>query len=520
MAVMPTGAGKTLTVSDIVNDHNGAAVAIAHRAELIVQMSLAFARNGIPHRIIGSPSLARICTAIHIADMNRNFINPHSRIAVSSAQTLVRYTPEPWMLEVGLWCCDEAHHVLATNMWGKVTDLFPNARGLMPTATPCRADGSGLGRHSDGVADALVIGPSMRELIRDGYLADYRIFAPSSDIDLASVAITASGDYSPPNLSKAVHASHIVGDIVHHYQTIAPGKLGVTFCVDIDACVETAAAYRSAGIPAQVISAKTPAIQRAHLMRQFKNREIMQLVNCDLLGEGVDVPAIEVVSMARPTASYSLFVQQFGRGLRPSEGKTHGILIDHVGNTTRHGLPDAPRTWSLDRRERRSRGSTPDDVIPVRTCLKCLAVYERIYAACPCCGAVPVPASRSTPDAVEGVLAEMSPELLARLRGEIDKPLAIPYGADPAVVGACKKRHRERGEAQSELRDTMALWGGWRTVAGDSVETQQARWFHTFGCDVLTAMGLGARDANELNERVRAVLAREEIIMGENGTND
>ena len=512
LAVLPTGGGKTVIFSSVLADQKDACVAIAHRSELVSQMSLTLARNGVQHRVIGTPSLARVCAHLHAVELGRNFTSPHARCAVASVDTLVRQdVNESWFKEVRLWITDEAAHLCSDNKWGNAVNMFPNARGLGVTATPCRADGKGLGRWADGVMDVMVQGPSMRDLMREGWLTEYRIFAPPTNIDLSAVPLSANGDYSPLKLADAVHKSRIVGDVVQHYIQFAMNKLCVAFCVDVESATETAMAFRNAGISSEVISGKTSDALRQHILNRFRAGDVKVLTSVDIFAEGFDMPAIEAIIMARPTQSVGLFAQQMGRALRPMDGKTHAIILDAVGNTLRHGLVDAPRTWSLDRRERRSRSGPADDVIPVRTCLKCLAVYERIYAACPYCGTVPVPASRSTPEAVDGILAEFSPELLARLRGEIDKPLAIPYGADPAVVGACKKRHRERGEAQSELRDVMGLWGGWRTVEGDSVETQQARWFHTFSVDVLTAMALGAREANELNERVRAVLVREGI---------
>jgi DNA repair protein RadD len=506
LAVLPTGGGKTVIVGDIVRENSGASVLMAHRSELVTQLSLALARNQIYHRVIAPPLVARTCTQMHLADGCQNFVHPKSKCAVSSVQTLVRHDPvDAWTKEVTLWVCDESHH-LTDNMWRKAIDLFPNARGLGPTATPCRADGKGLGAHADGVMDVMVVGPTMRDLINDGWLSEYRIFAPPSDIDVSHIPVSASGDFSPKPLAAAVHASRtIVGDIVQHYIRVSNGKLGITFTVDIEAATEVAAAYRAAGVPAEVITGKTPAHLRISLMRRFRNREILQLVNVDVLGEGVDVPAVEVVSDGAHTMSYSRYAQRFGRMLRLSDGKTHGIYIDHVGNTARHGLPDAPRKWTLDRRERRSR-ETPDDAIPIRVCAKCLSAYERIKIACPYCGERPVPATRSSPEAVDGDLHEMSPELLARLRGEseaIDRAPAIPYGATPEIIGALKKRHRERGEAQIKLRETMALWGGMRHAAGDSVSEQQRRFFYQFGIDVLSAQGLNRADSESLTERIK-----------------
>lgn len=516
LAVLPTGGGKTVIFSSIVGENQGAAVAIAHRAELVSQMSLALARNGVRHKVIGPATLARNCTGLHLTELSKNFIDPHSRVAVASVDTLVRRDAnEAWFKEVSLWVTDEAAHLLAANKWGDAVAMFPNARGLGVTATPTRADGNGLGAHADGVMHTMIEGPTMRDLIKAGWLTDYRIFAPPSDLDLSSVTISANGDYSPPKLAAAVHKSHITGDVVQHYLRIANGKLGATFCVDVENATEIAAAYRQAGVPAEVISAKTPDTLRLDILRRFRNREVLQLVSVDIFSEGFDLPAIEVISMARPTQSYGLYVQQFGRGVRPLEGKSHAIILDHVGNVMRHGLPDAARTWTLDRRERKAR-SAPDDVIPIRVCPKCLSAYERVLSACPYCGEAHVPATRGTPEAVEGVLGEMDANLLATLRGEIAAVSAapkIPYGATPVVAGSIRKNHRLRIEALGSLGMAMAVYGGWREMEGDSVAETQRRFYFQFGLDVMSAQALGRAEAQALEGRIRDVLQRANIAV-------
>jgi superfamily II DNA or RNA helicase len=196
-----------------------------------------------------------------------------------------------------------------------------------------------------------------------------------------------------------------------------------------------------------------------------------------LFGEGFDLPAIEVVSMARPTQSYSLFAQQFGRALRILEGKAVAIIIDHVGNVVqRHGLPDKPRVWTLDGRERRSSG--PSDAIPVTTCVNtdpvCTAVYERVHPCCPYCGFKPEPASRSAPAFVDGDLCELDAATLAAMRGEIERvdgPFQAPRGQPIIGQMAGAKRHRQTQEAQAALRAGLAAFAPARRAANiDPVE--------------------------------------------------
>lgn len=516
VAVLPTGGGKSFVAAREVSDFQGMSCVIAHRAELVTQLSVALAREAVRHRVVGPTTLQRAITAVHMEEFNRSFVDPGARTAVASVDSLVGLDPKtPWLSQIGLWVQDECHHVLADNKWGRACALFPNAFGLGITATPTRADGKGLGRHADGVMDAMVVGPTMRELIERGFLTDYRVFAPPSDIDLSAVTTTDSGDFSPPKLREARRRSHITGDVVKHYLRIAPGKLGVTFEVDIDSATETAAAYRAAGVTAEVVSSKTPEALRRQVLRRFRSREVLQLVNVDLFGEGFDLPAIEVVSMARPTQSYSLFCQQFGRALRPLDGKTHAIIIDHVRNVERHRLPDARREWTLDRRERRAR-SAPDDAIPLRTCLneECLQVYERVLPSCPFCGHTPVPADRSAPEFVDGDLLELDPSVLAALRGEADRlrgEPVYPSSAGIEVRHAIFKRHSERRVSQSELERGIALWAGWQQHLGRGLNETYRRFYHRFGTDIATAMTLGTREAYALNERIAADLQQHNV---------
>jgi superfamily II DNA or RNA helicase len=502
---LATGGGKTVLFCKIMSDYPGLSIAIAHRVELVSQISLTLARYGIRHNLVAQKAAIREIVSLHMLELGRSYYDPGARRYVAGVDTLIKMPRDTnWFSRVGLVVQDEGHHPLAANKWGTAASLFPNAKGLYPTATPVRADGRGLGRHADGIMDKLIVGVPMRELINMCYLTEYRIFAPPSDLDLTNVNVTDSGDYSGEKLRSAVHKSCITGDVVSHYLRIAPGKLGVTFAVDIVAATEIAAEFRSKGVKAEVITGKTPDLLRAQLMNKFRNREVLQLVNVDLLGEGVDVPAIEVVSMARPTASFALYSQQFGRSLRPMDGKTHAIIIDHVSNVVRHGLPDAPRVWSLDRRERRSRG-TPDDVTLLKTCLNanCMAVYERVKKTCPYCGHYTPPAERSSPQQVEGDLCELDPDVLAKLRGEItriDGEPRIPAHLQGPAALAIANRHKARQNEQEKLRHWIALYAGYLREKNFSDSEIYRQFYFKFKIDVMTAQTLNVKDAEQLRK--------------------
>lgn len=520
IAVMPTGAGKTVTMASVIHDHNGAVCAIAHRQELVGQISQALAREGIRHKIIAPQNVIREIVQEHTRELGQSYYDPSASVAVAGVNTLLNreVKMKDWMRSVTLWVTDECHHLLRENMWGKASTLFPNARGLGVTATPLRADGAGLGRDADGVFDVMIEGPTMRWLIDNGYLTDYRIFAPPSDFKIDDTAIGSTGDYTGPKMRAAARESHIIGDVVKHYQRIAPGKLGVVFATDIEIATDIAGRFKESGVDAEVVSSKTPSRERSAILRRFKRRELTVLVNVDLFGEGFDLPAIEVVSMARPTMSYGLYVQQFGRALRLMEGKDSAIIIDHVGNIQRHGLPDKPRQWSLDRVEKRSKGERDPDLIPTRVCLGvqdapgCMAVYEAIHDACPYCGVPYVPPGRSRPEQVDGDLMELDPSVLAEMRGEIlridedDADLLRRMrraGASGVVAGGAAKNHRLRQEAQSKLREVIAMWAGYqREWFKRSDKESYKRFFWRYGVDVMTAQTLGRNDAEQLTGKI------------------
>ena len=504
MAVSPTGSGKTHLKSDIIKTLDKITCCIAHRQELVVQISESLASFGIPHRVVAATPVVALCARRHSKMFGRSYVNHNAKVAVASVQTLLRRSDalKQFLNSVELWDIDEAHHVLADNQWGKAAALFPRAFGLGVTATPLRCDRKAL----DGVFDHMIVGPSMRDLIDQGHLSEYRIFCPPASLDMSAIRTSgSSGEFVQKDVLRETRESTITGDVVQHYLRIAPGLRGLTFAVDVQSATDIAAAYNAAGVPAAVVSAKTPDNIRVDLLDRLADGSIKQLVNVDLFGEGMDCPALEVVTMARPTQSYGLYVQQFGRVLRTFEGKTHGIVIDHVGNVVRHGLPDAPRTWSLKAPEGRGVGKT-NDAIPLTTCTECFRPYERIKSACPYCGHKPVPVARNGPEHVDGDLIEMDAETLAKMRGDverIDGAAIIPHGVSHATARSIGNKWKARQDAQTELRKCIASWAGkWKHGHNESDSEIHRRFYLTFGIDVLSAQSLGTRDADELRERI------------------
>lgn len=511
-AVLPTGGGKTKIMASIAGESRGATAELAHRQELVSQISLALARDGIYHRIIAPDGVIRFISAYQSKNFGASFVHHGAPHAVISVDTINNRTEElaRWMDQVHIWQCDECHHLAGGNKWAQAVSRFKNAWGVGWTAWPGRADRKLLGRAGGGVFDLMTVGPDMRQLIELGFLTDYVIFGPPPSYDGGQLDISkTTGDVNPNQLRDVAHKSTITGDIVRDYLRLTPGKRGVSFVVDVQLAAETVQAFEQAGVPAAMISAKTPDNVRIGRMDDFRNGFIKQMVNVDILGEGVDVPGIEVVSMGRYTESFSLFIQQFGRMLRILPGKYHGYLIDHVGNVLRHGIPDRYNGLTLEapeRRKTRKAGEIGLDLaIPLMNCRNplCLRTFERIHAACPHCGWKPEPGGRDRPEQVDGDLTEYGPDLLRKLRGEADRIMAAPVlpTRNRGAASGALAQHNNRAAAQRDLRNAMAYWAGIQREIYDRNDSQSYRLFyHRFGIDTETAKTLGLADATKLTE--------------------
>ncbi len=538
MPVMPTGSGKTTLFADTLIKFDCPSVVIAHRQELTSQAALALNRERVPHSIIAPKSVIQQIIALEHDSQGYSTYSSRAPTRVAGVDTLRSYDAnDRWLSQVRFGIVDESHHALRTNKWGKEILKFPNARWMLPTAHAIRADGKGLGREGgDGFVDRLVIGPYARQLINRGFLTDYRLWCVGSDVEHADIPIGPSGELNMPKLRAATHAdNHIVGDVVKTYLKVAAGKLGITFAVDLEEATKLRHAYNAAGVPAEVITGETPINVRGQLMRKFKARQILQLVSVDCLGEGVDVPAIEVVSLVRRTASWQLLCQQVGRALRvmvdeqyarnwpqysdverlaiiANSNKPKAIIIDHVGNIIWHakfrGLFDSQQEYSLLSGERNTRKT---DAIPLRTCLECKQPYEAYLVKCRYCGCEPVPAGRSTPELVQGDLVELDPNVLRALRGESEKIMGsyvAPQGMPGYIVKAQLRHHHDRFRGQTTLRHAMMLFGGYQKHLGLSDRESQKLFFLRYGIDVLSAQGLNLAGATELQARIEADLQR------------
>jgi DNA repair protein RadD len=399
LAVLPTGAGKTVCFSHIAQAaaRKGNRVLIAvHRQELLDQASRAIPA---PHGIIAAGRAMDLSHTVQVA----------------SVQTLARRLHKLPRDFFQLVIIDEAHHSNA-GTWAKVLEHFHQAHVLGVTATPIRLDGRGLGEHYQ----AMVEGPTAQWLTDNGYLASARVFGPPG-FDTTGLR-KRMGDFDTKEAEHRIGT--IMGDAMSHYRKHLDGQTAIAFCCSVAHAEAVARLFISAGIPAASIDGSMDAATRRQLLEDLGIGRLKVLTSCALIGEGVDVPSVGGCILLRPTASTSLHLQMIGRCLRPSPGKAAAVVLDHVGNVLRLGHHLEPREWTLDGLARRDHEQAPS----VKVCPQCFATSMSVAQVCRECGHVFAPQETRELKQVDGELVEV----------------------------AARERKREQGTAQS-LQDLIAL---------------------------------------------------------------
>jgi len=386
------GGGKTAIASDILKKtiaKGNRAIMMAHRYELCKQASETLDKFNVLHGMIQSGIKMDLTLPMQIA-------------GVGTLRNRLEKIPIPKILVV-----DEASHAVSKT-WKEIIDYY-RQRGTIViglSATPNRLSNEPL---SD-CFETMCQGPPIKDLMDMGYLCRYRYFSPPTAIDFETISIK-YGEYDKTDLEIAVNKNVVTGDAIDHYKRLMSGKRAIAFCVSIIHADAVAKQFRERGIPAESVSGNTPKIERAAVLERLKSGETLVVTNCDLYGEGVDVSAVEGVIMLRPTMSLSLYIQQSGRALRPDKENPRkiSIILDHVNNVQKHGLPDFPHQWSLDGHQRRK--NAPGGV-GVRYCPMC---YGVMYPApiCPYCGHAFTVTQRMLAQEA-GQLAEFDAEQAAR----------------------------------------------------------------------------------------------------------
>ena len=346
----PAGSGKTVTMAAIAKgatDKQNNVLFIVHRREIVEQVKSTFKAYGV--------------------DMKLCYVG-----MVQTVTRRLEKLDKPQLILV-----DECHHALAKS-YTRIFDYFKQANVVGFTATPIRLSGQGLSK----VFDDLILGPQIDWLIDNNFLAPYEYYSVKL-IDDKKLKKNSTGDFSSKSMDSA-SKNIIYGDVIKTYKRVASNTKTIIYTHNVESSIKVAKEFNNAGFKALQVDGKTPKDKRKQVMDDFRNGKVTILVNAELYGEGVDVPDCQTVIMLRPTESLSLFIQQSMRCMRYRPNKK-ATIIDHVANYTRFGLPDTPRSWSLEGRPKKKSESGGT---AIRTCPHCFAVIPVAYSTCPICGYV------------------------------------------------------------------------------------------------------------------------------------
>ncbi len=281
---LATGGGKTRCFSEVLKGAHAKgtmALVVVRGRKLIKQASDRLRRDGVPHGIIMAGA------------ENATF----ERIRVCSIDTLYsrRHAPEAALIVI-----DEAHQTTGEGYkW--FLEQYPRALILAVTATPHLKRGM---RH---VADEVIRPITARELTEQGYLVPLRYWTPEKP-DLSEVT-TSGDDFNQRELGVAMRKAALSGNVVKTYLEMGGSRRAILFAVDIEHSRQLVGQLGQAGVAADHIDANCTDEQRDKAVKRLETGEIKVLSNVGVLTTGVDVPAVELVIMARPTKSYNLWIQ-------------------------------------------------------------------------------------------------------------------------------------------------------------------------------------------------------------------
>ena len=394
VGVMPTGGGKSHIIASIIADaatRERRVYLLAHRKKLIKQLSGTLTSFGISHDLIlpGSPAPAEL-------------------FAVGSIDTVARRTNV--LLQPDIIIIDEGHHLVKGNKWGRVVEAWPDAYLIGFTASPARLDGTGLGHNAGGYYENLIVGPTAAWLTDNGYLPKVRVYAPPPKFDRRSIKKT-RGDLDAKQVEAEVNRPSITGDAIDHYKRLVFPGTALASCTNIKHANDVAKMFSDAGIPAASLTGDNDEDEQRRIFDGLESGAIKVVSYCELISEGVNVPSVSAAILLRPTESLVLCLQQIGRLFR---GKTEKIVLDHVGNVSRHdlltvgpnGITWREIEWSLEGKQKPKRDAAPS----VRTCPECFAAIPGGTPECPACGHEFTAEERRELEQVAGELQEMAPK--------------------------------------------------------------------------------------------------------------
>jgi len=440
--VSPTGSGKSIAISAIIKNllNNSKKVLwIVHRRNLLQEMYRKLKEK--------FDIEAGIIMAGHEPNLDR-------QVQLCSIQTYGRRINlevlelNKFFIDADVILIDEAHRAVSKT-YKDVIKLYEDKIIIGCSATPCKADGRGMGE----VFDDLVIGPTVKELTDGGYLSPVRYFVPGQ-IDLSGVK-ELGGDYQIGSLEKKINKKKLIGDIVENWLKLGENRKTLVYAVNVKHSIALCEAFQEAGIKTARLDAHNTDEEREEVFEAMQRGDVQVLVNVLLYVEGLDVPSISCIVFARPTKSLGLYRQAGGRGLRIEEGKDNLIFLDHANVVEEFGTLDEEIEWTLDGKKKAFRKTNREG--KEHHLLKCRVCGEVFSGTsiCPTCGSPLMTFGK----AIETVDAELE-ELLEKEQRKTNKNMS--WADKRRFVGAlawhARKKGYKAGWVAHAYKDYTGVW--------------------------------------------------------------
>jgi superfamily II DNA or RNA helicase len=354
MVQMPTGTGKTYLMAEVirgekievsgerseVRGENGGVLIVAHRVELIGQISQTLDAFGVPHGVIDrwTKDIDEVTSEHQVVVASIQTLS--RRIQNTDGTDLTNFRPKVVIV-------DEAHHAVAKT-YRLLWDVWPEAKFLGLTATPCRLNYTGF----TDLFDTLLESYSIQHFIDKGWLSDFEYVSVTPDnILVGRIAGLkkrgVDGDYQTKEMATVMDSPESIAHLYRSYEQFAKGKKGIIYAISREHAQHIADYYMKQGVKCCWIEAMTPAEERHQLVDAYREGRMDVIVNVDIFSEGFDCPEVEFIQLARPTLSLSKYLQQVGRGMRYIPNKDYVVILDQVGMYQTFGLPTEDRDWNL-----------------------------------------------------------------------------------------------------------------------------------------------------------------------------
>lgn len=384
---LPTGAGKTVTFSDIVRravSKKTQCLILTDRVELFEQTFKALDNH-----------LTQEIQVLQAKSKIENF-NCHSLVTVAMVETMKRrfiFGYDPTLIII-----DEAHKGNFT----AIIEKFQYAKVIGATATP-------VGKHIFKLYSNIVQNIDIPELIEQSYLSPVKAFQMQDDFSDVKMK---GHDYEEKSLYEHFNKSKLYAGVVKEWKEKTLNKKTIVFNVNIEHAEKQTDEFISNGISSECVTSDTPKHERERILEAFKNNEFLVLNNCGILTTGYDEPSIEVVIMNRATKSLALWLQCCGRGSRIFLNKQFFTVLDFGMNHTEHGRWDEPRKWKLKEKKK-----SKEKAAPLKTCPGCDAMLFVSASTCVHCGFV-YPVIEGSDELNQGVMVEVKSSVPLELRGK------------------------------------------------------------------------------------------------------